>query len=69
MDQERNQMSDPWTIVSATGARIDLERGSERKELRRPKNMSIQEFNQYGAGVTIDDATIATQFDAGQSGR
>jgi hypothetical protein len=51
-----------WTITAATGKRIDLECGYERMELHRPRNMSIQEFNRYRAGMQIHDQIIMSDF-------
>ena len=49
-----------WTIVQHTGQRMDLERGSERKEVKAPKDpQKLQHFRNLAAGELIDDATIA----------
>jgi hypothetical protein len=50
-----------WTVVVATGQRIDLECGAERKEVRRPKDPTgLQMFLGIRPGQMIDDATLRT---------
>lgn len=52
-------MADPWTVVETTGQRIDLERGLERKEIRKPSDLTAGSmFMQVRPGELIDDATI-----------
>jgi hypothetical protein len=52
-------MGEPWKVVKATTAGIDLERGPERQELVRPSNPAARAlFLQFEAGQTIDDDTI-----------
>jgi hypothetical protein len=52
-------MAEPWKIVKATTAGIDLERGPERQRLARRSNPAARAlFLQFGAGQTIDDDTI-----------
>jgi hypothetical protein len=52
-------MAEPWKVVRATGHRIDIERGLERKELYRPSNPAARAmFMQFRPGELIDDDTI-----------
>ena len=54
-------MSESWTVVQATSQRIDLERGLERKVVRRPKDpAALRIFTTIRPGETIDDLTLQT---------
>ena len=49
-----------WEIVHAGSDRIDLERGTERKTVRRPMHITKPEFAQaFRPGTTISDSTLA----------
>lgn len=50
-----------WTVTQGTGQRLDLERGLERKEVRRPKDPAKRHiFLSIRPGQMIYDATIKT---------
>ncbi len=52
-------MGESWTVVQATGQRIDLERGLERKGVKRPKEpTALQIFLSIRPGESIDDGTL-----------
>jgi hypothetical protein len=52
-------MEAPWKVVEATIQRIELERGSERRELPRPSNLAARAmFMQIRPGQTIEDDLI-----------
>jgi hypothetical protein len=52
-------MDAPWMVIEATIQKIELERGSERKELPRPSNLAARAmFMQIRQGQTIPDDLI-----------
>ena len=56
---QESALAEPWKVVQATGQRIDIERGLERKEVWRPSNPAARAmFMQIRPGELIDDDTI-----------
>jgi hypothetical protein len=54
-------MATDWEVVAATGKRIDLERGFERKSIAIPSDPQARQiFQSIQPGQHIDDATIET---------
>jgi hypothetical protein len=52
-------MDAPWIVVEATIQKIELERGSERRELPRPANLAARAmFMQIRPGQSIPDDLI-----------
>ncbi len=52
-------MEKTWTVEQCTGERADLRSGTERKEVRRPKDMSRGEFIAvFTPGTTVEDGVL-----------
>ena len=53
-------MSNDWEVAQANGQRIDLERGSERCEIRKPRDPdALAIFRSIRAGEFVDEHTAA----------
>jgi hypothetical protein len=52
-------MDAPWKVVEATIHKVELERGSERRELPRPSNLAARAmFMQIRPGQSLEDDLI-----------
>lgn len=53
-------MNRSWEVVRHTGTRMDLECGTERLEIQRPKEQFAKDmFMKVRPGQSIDDGVVA----------